>query len=379
MLCVAVGTMALIIVLSVFNGLEGLIKDLYSTFDPQIKVSSVLGKSFQYDDIFIQTIKETEGVAFVTKVIEDNALLRYQDKQLVVKIKGVYETFKHQNNIDSMIVAGNFRLSKGQKEFAVVGRGIQNRLGINIQNRIYPLQLWYPRISRNASLNPETAFNRDVIMPEGVFAIEKQYDDHYVFVPLDFASRLLEYKNKLTSIEVNVKNKSELLTVQERLKDVLGDTFNVLNADEQHASLIKAVKVEKLFVYLTFSMILAVASINIFFSLSMLVIDKQKDISILMALGASPSFIKKLFLTEGAIIAFTGASLGLLLGFIICFLQKNYGFVSMGMETSVVDAYPVEMHFSDFLFTSVLIVTVTILVSVAPANRASHTDVKKFI
>lgn len=379
MLCVAVGTMALIIVLSVFNGLEGLIKDLYSTFDPQIKISSVIGKSFVYDDAFIQKIQKTEGVAYVTKVIEDNALLRYQDKQLVVKIKGVSETFKHQNNIDSMIVDGNFMLSKGQIEFAVVGRGIQNRLGINIQNRIYPLQLWYPRISRNASLNPETAFNRDVIMPEGVFAIEKQYDDHYVFVPLDFASRLLEYNSKLTSIEVNAKDKSEILTVQNRLKDLLGDKFNVLNADEQHASLIKAVKVEKLFVYLTFSLILAVASINIFFSLSMLVIDKQKDISVLMAMGASPAFIKKLFLTEGAIIAFTGAILGLVLGFVICFLQKQYGFVSMGMETSVVDAYPVEMHLTDFLFTSILIITVTILVSVAPANRASHTDVKRFI
>lgn len=379
MLCVAVGTMALIIVLSVFNGLEGLIKDLYSTFDPQIKISSVIGKSFVYDDAFIQKIQKTEGVAYVTKVIEDNALLRYQDKQLVVKIKGVSETFKHQNNIDSMIVDGNFMLSKGQIEFAVVGRGIQNRLGINIQNRIYPLQLWYPRISRNASLNPETAFNRDVIMPEGVFAIEKQYDDHYVFVPLDFASRLLEYNSKLTSIEVNAKDKSEIITVQNRLKDLLGDKFNVLNADEQHASLIKAVKVEKLFVYLTFSLILAVASINIFFSLSMLVIDKQKDISVLMAMGASPAFIKKLFLTEGAIIAFTGAILGLVLGFVICFLQKQYGFVSMGMETSVVDAYPVEMHLTDFLFTSILIITVTILVSVAPANRASHTDVKRFI
>lgn len=379
MLCVSVGTMALIVVLSVFNGLEGLIKDLYSTFDPEIRITSVLGKSFEYNDAFILKIENTEGVSVVTKVVEDNALLRYQDKQLVVKMKGVSESFKHQNNIDSMIVDGNFMLKKGVKEFAVIGRGIQNRLNINIQNRIYPLQFWYPRITRNASLNPETAFNKDIIMPEGVFAIEKQYDDHYIFVPLDFASRLLEYDKKLTSIEIKAKNKTEILNVQERLKDLLGEKFSVQNADEQHASLIKAVKVEKLFVYLTFSLILAVASINIFFSLSMLVIDKQKDISILMAMGASPAFIKKLFLTEGAIIAFTGAILGLGLGFLICFMQKQFGFVSMGMETSVVDAYPVEMHISDFVFTSILIIAVTITVSIAPANRASHTEVKRFI
>jgi lipoprotein-releasing system permease protein len=379
MLCVAVGTMALIVVLSVFNGLEGLIKSLYSTFDPEIKVFAVQGKSFTVNEALIQKIQQTEGVAYVTQVIEDNALLRYQDKQLVVKIKGVSESFKHQNEIDSMIVDGNFMLKKGVKEFAVIGRGIQNRLNINIQNRIYPLQLWYPRISRNASLNPETAFNRDVIMPEGVFAIEKQYDDHYIFVPLDFARRLLEYTDKITTIEVKAKSKDEIHNVQERLKKLLGDQFNVQNADEQHASLIKAVKVEKLFVYLTFSLILAVASINIFFSLSMLVIDKQKDIAVLRALGASPSFIKKLFLTEGAIIAFSGAILGLVLGFLICFAQEQFGFVSMGMETAVVDAYPVHMQISDFIFTSILIITVTVLVSVAPANRASHTDVKSHI
>jgi lipoprotein-releasing system permease protein len=163
------------------------------------------------------------------------------------------------------------------------------------------------------------------------------------------------------------------------LKDLLGEPFNVQNAEEQHASLIKAVKIEKLFVYLTFSLILAVASINIFFSLSMLVIDKQKDISVLMAVGASPAFIKKLFLTEGAIIAFSGAILGLILGFGICFLQETFGFVSMGMETAVVDAYPVDMQLSDFIFTSLLIITVTISVSIAPANRASHTDIKSHI
>jgi len=379
MLCVAVGTMALIVVLSVFNGLEGLIKQLYSTFDPEIKITAVEGKSFKIDEAFLNKVKNTEGVAYVTEVIEDNCLLRYQDKQLVVKIKGVSESFKHQNNIDSMIVDGNFMLSKGKKEFAVIGRGIQNHLNINIQNRIYPLQLWYPRITRNASLNPETAFNRDMIMPEGVFAIEKQYDDHYIFVPIDFARRLLEYDDKITTLEIKTGGKEDLAVVQERLKDLLGEPFHVQNAEEQHASLIKAVKIEKLFVYLTFSLILAVASINIFFSLSMLVIDKQKDISVLMALGASPAFIKKLFLTEGAIIAFSGAILGLILGFGICFLQETFGFVSMGMETAVVDAYPVDMQLSDFIFTSLLIITVTISVSIAPANRASHTDIKSHI
>lgn len=379
MLCVAVGTMALIVVLSVFNGLEGLIKQLYSTFDPEIKITAVEGKSFKIDEAFLSKVKNTEGVAYVTEVIEDNCLLRYQDKQLVVKIKGVSESFKHQNNIDSMIVDGNFMLSKGKKEFAVIGRGIQNHLNINIQNRIYPLQLWYPRITRNASLNPETAFNRDMIMPEGVFAIEKQYDDHYIFVPIDFARRLLEYDDKITTLEIKTDGKEDLAIVQERLKDLLGEPFHVQNAEEQHASLIKAVKIEKLFVYLTFSLILAVASINIFFSLSMLVIDKQKDISVLMALGASPAFIKKLFLTEGAIIAFSGAILGLILGFGICFLQETFGFVSMGMETAVVDAYPVDMQLSDFIFTSLLIITVTISVSIAPANRASHTDIKSHI
>ena len=379
MLTVAVGTMSLVVVLSVFNGMEDLIRSLYVTFDPEIKISASNGKSFKINELLTTKIKSAGNVQAITEVIEDNALLRYQDNQIVVKIKGMSANYKQQNNIDSMVVEGNFLLQRGKMEYAVIGRGIQNMLGVNIRNKIYPLQLWYPKVSRNASINPENAFNRDIILPEGVFAIEKQYDDHYIFVPIGFCERLMNYKGKRTSLEVKTLDKSKLNNTIHELREMLGKDFTVQNSDEQHAALVKAVNIEKMFVIFTFALILAVASINIYFSLSMLVIEKQKDISILKSLGCSDQLIKRIFISEGAMIAFTGSFIGLSLGFLICFLQQNYGMVPMGMESSIIESYPVKMRLEDFVTTATIIVFVTILVSYPPAHKASKLVIKEHI
>ena len=376
MLTVAVGTMSLVVVLSVFNGMEDLIRSLYGTFDPEIKIMPVEGKAFYINDTLLNKLKGVEGVDYVSEIIEDNALLRYQDKQIVVKLKGVTDNFKHQNRMDSMIVDGNYIFKRGKIEYAIIGRGIQNQMSVNIRNRIYPLQLWYPRVSRNASLNPESAFNRDIILPEGVFAIEKQYDDHYIFVPISFCERLMNYEGKRTSLEVKTVNGQNINRVIARIKEAIGDKFKVLNADEQHASLIKAVKIEKIFVILTFALILTVASINIFFSLSMLVIEKQRDIAVLMSIGASRKDIRNIFIIEGALIAFSGAIVGLLTGLGICLAQIKYGLVSMGMETSLVDNYPVKLMPMDFAITATIIVVVTMLVSIPPALNAQKLVIK---
>lgn len=379
MLTVAVGTMSLVVVLSVFNGMEDLIRSLYVTFDPEIKISASNGKSFKITDQLIAKINSVGNIDAITEVIEDNALLRYQDNQIVVKIKGMSANYKKQNNIDSMVVEGNFLLQRGKMEYAVIGRGIQNMLGVNIRNKIYPLQMWYPKVSRNASINPENAFNRDIILPEGVFAIEKQYDDHFVFVPIGFCERLMNYKGKRTSFEIKTKDKTKLKSTINNLREILGTSFLVQNSDEQHAALVKAVNIEKMFVIFTFALILAVASINIYFSLSMLVIEKQKDISILKSLGTTDKAIKRIFIGEGAMIAFTGAFIGLSLGFLICFLQQTYGIVPMGMESSIIDSYPVKMRFDDFITTAGIIILVTILVSYPPANKASKLVIKEHI
>ncbi len=376
MIGVAVGTMALIIVLSVFNGIEDLIRSLYGSFDPDLKISAVEGKSFEVTPQFLKSIKGIKGVDLVSETVEDNALLRYEDRQMIVKLKGVSDNYFRQNRIDSALTAGTTELKKNGFQYALLGRGVQGQLSVRIDNAFVGLQILYPKATKTISLNPENAFNEKSILPGGVFAIERQYDDNYVFVPLEFASDLFNYGDKRSSLEVKVTEGVNPNKIKRRLKQLLGDSYLVQNSDEQHVGLLKAVKVEKLFVFITFAFILLIASLNIFFSLSMLVIDKKKDIAILASMGASANVIRNVFLLEGAIVAFSGAFIGLTLGMIICWAQQTFNLISMGMTTAVVDSYPVKMQPLDFIFTGLAIIVITLLVSIRPARRAAALQIK---
>lgn len=379
MIGVAVGSMALIIVLSVFNGLEDLIRAIYSSFDSDLKISAAEGKSFETDTEFMNRIRRTPGVYVVSEIIEDNALIRYNDRQMVVKIKGVSENFFEQNEIDSSIVEGHHQLILNNTYYALVGRGVQYQLSIRPGNQFVPLQFMYPRNTKFNPLNPEGAFNNLNILPGGVFAIERQYDDAYVFVPLNFAEELLEYGRRRTSLEIKVDPEYRIEQVKRVLQETLGAGFKVQNSDEQHTSLLRAVKVEKLFVFITFAFILLIASLNIFFSLSMLVIDKKKDIAILASMGATAKTIRNIFLMEGALVALIGAGYGLSMGMLVCNLQQSFGLVSMGMATSVVEDYPVKMEIEDFILTGAAIIVITLLVSIRPARKAAAMSVTENI
>jgi lipoprotein-releasing system permease protein len=379
MIGVAVGTMSLIIVLSVFNGLEDLVRTLYGKSDPDLMITAVEGKSFEVNATLLNHLRTAPGVSLVTEVIEDNALLQYHDRQMVVKMKGVTGNYFAQTNIDSAIVEGDHRLRRGGEAYALIGAGVQHELSIALENRFSPLRLLYPRNTgkRTLSMNPENAFTEQSILAGGVFLIEQQIDNSYVFVPLDFAQELLNYGSRRTSLEIRVADGFPIETTQTDVQRLIGPKFRVLNSDEQHISLLKAIKVEKMFVFITFAFILLIASLNIFFSLSMLVIDKRKDIAILMAMGATSRTVRNVFLLEGAIVAFVGAIVGLALGMSICWLQQTFGLVSMGMATSVVDSYPVKMQSSDILLTSMAIIIITIAVSIRPALNASRIDVRE--
>jgi len=382
MIGVAIGTMALVVVLSVFNGLEDLIRASYNTFDPEIKVIPHSGKTFEISDSLRQIIENVEGVSLVTEVIEDNALVRYQDAQMVVKLKGVSDNFIEQDRLNKAMVHGELVLKKDGRNFAILGRGVQYTLSVSPSNDFYALQVFSPKRQVSSGFNPDPMtryFTRRNIMPGGVFAIEKQFDANYVIVPLEFAENLFDYTGMRTALEIKTTAATDVNRVQDRLQEVLGNRLEVLNSDQQHASLLRAIKVEKLFVYLTFSFILAVASFNIFFSLSMLAIDKKKDIAMLLAMGATKRTVRRLFVYEGSIIAFLGAISGLLLGLLICWLQQTFGLVSMGMQTAIVDAYPVKMQFTDFFYTALAISVITFLASYRPASIAAKTEIKDFL
>jgi len=374
MLAVCFSSMALVIALSVFNGLEDLLLSIHGSFDPELKISLVKGKSFEVNQDLLDKINNTNGIEEITQVIEDNVYVKYKDSEMVVTLKGVSSNFLKQNQLNESVVYGDPDLVKNNINYALVGRGIQYALSISPSNDFYQLQIHYPRKTKSINPDPSRLTKRKSILPGGIFALEKQYDDNYIFVPLEFAKDLVDYNSRRTSLEIKTNDQFSVDQVQQALQTTLGQDYQVLNREEQHSDVLKVIKIEKLFVFFIFSFILIIASFNIFFSLTMLVIEKKPDVAILYALGASKKFIRNIFLTEGAIIAFSGSLLGLILGFLFCWAQQTFGFISMGMETSVLEAYPVKMVVSDFVLTGLVIIVIAFLASVRPANQATKSN-----
>lgn len=381
MIGVAVGTMALVIVMSVFNGLEDLIRGLFASFDAELKIEVAEGKSFMTSEEWLESIKNLEGVAILTEVIEDNALLDYNGNQMIGRIKGVSDNFLDQGRFAKGYFWGDTTLGTALNPAAILGRGVGFFLSVNLEDVNVPLKIYYPKAPRSAaSIDPSQFYESDVLDPVAYFSIgERQFDDEYVIAPLSFVRDLLKYGDKRTSLEVKVAKGYSIAEVHDRLSAHLGDEFLVKNADEQHAALIRTVKMEKLFTFLTLTFILAIASFNIFFSLSMLAIEKKKDIAVLKAMGAPDKLIRRIFLKQGALIAFSGALIGLLLGYFVCWLQQTFGLVSLGISSAVVDAYPVKMVLSDFIWISLAMIGITFLASSRPAWIASQVDMVKEI
>lgn len=369
---VMLGTTALIVVLSVFNGLEDLIRDIYGSFDAHLKVTLVEGKSFSLDSTKMDSLKNIRYVKSITEVIEDNTLVKYAENQTIVKIKGVSDNFSNQFGINKFIVEGKSGFVDHGIPVALIGRGVQYKLGIDMNLRSHELQFWYPKRSKKIQLNPENAFNTANLFAGGVFALEKQYDDTYIFVPIAFAEQLMDYKNKRTALEINLTDASKDGEVKNSLKSFLGNAFDIKTADEQHAGMLKAIKIEKLFVYITFTFILAVSSLNIFFTLTMLAIEKKKDMQMLYNLGADFQMVRNIFLFEGLIIGVLGAISGLALGALICVLQQEFNLVTMGTISSIVNSYPVQMKWVDFVWTGSIIFITTMLISLQPALKAAR-------
>ncbi len=370
---IAFSTAALVIVLSVFNGLEDLLRSLYTSFDPELKIELKKGKSFEVDEHMIQQLQTVVGVDIITEVIEDYAYVRYRDADIVVTLKGVSESFLRQHRLDNSMVDGELVLSKNETDYAVVGRGVQYALSLSVKESVQPLQVFYIKNLKASGLDPSQLYARRVIQPGGVFSIEKNYDDNYIFVPLHFAQDLLNYGNRRTSLEIKTTGKLPLQATQAGVAKVMGSDFSVLTNQEQHADLYRLLKIEKLFTFIALTLLILVASINIFFSLMMLVLDKKKDISVLFAMGSGTRLIRNIFLSEGALIAFTGAFSGLLLGGLVCWMQDSFGLVGMGMENAIISSYPVKMNVTDFALTALVIIVITLLVSFYPARLAART------
>jgi lipoprotein-releasing system permease protein len=346
---VTVGTMALIIILSVFNGLEMLVSSIFNTLDPDLRITAAEGKTFVPDSLKLQMLADVNGVACYSLTLEENALLKYGDRQFIATIKGVDDTYRSVTNIDSAMWEGEFILrSETGRPWAIPGVGIAQYLGIRV-NFITPLEIWVPRRSSGVSLDPVEAFNRRFIFPSGIFQIEQSYDSRFVFLPINFARELIDNEDGVSSLEIKFSEYADARIVKKNVTKIFSTGYVVRNRFEQQEIFYKVMKSERLAIFVILTLILLIASFNIIGSLTMLIIEKERDVEILRSLGADNNLIRKIFIFEGWLISIIGAATGLLLGFVICWLQQKYGFVKLNSESLIMNSYPVVMKLKDFI------------------------------
>ena len=362
---IAFSTAALIVVLSVFNGLEDLMLTIYTAFDPSVKIEAAKGKSFPVTDELIQKIKNVPQVKAVTEVVEDYVYARYRNADMAAVMKGVSNNFLESNRLEGHL-EGHARLETDSGRYAIVGRGVQHTLSINPEDFFFPLQLFYIRHLPSGSL--QTPYKQLPLRPSAVFSVEKNFDENYIIVPLSYARDLLDYGRRCTSLDVMCLGDRK--EAADKISSLLGSDFTVRTNEEQHQDLYKLLKIEKLFTALALLLLIIIASVNIFLSLLMLVLEKQKDISILYSLGASRQLIKKIFLTEGALIALSGAVAGLTCGALIVYLQQTVGLVGMGIENALTADYPVKMKSLDFMLVFAILTGLTFAIAFYPAHLA---------
>lgn len=354
-----IGTIALVFVLSIFNGFESLFSDLFSAFDPDLKITLNSAKIFSLDTPDFMGLRTYPSVAVFTEVIEENALLKFKDKQMPALIKGVSEDFKQMTHIDSIMFDGDFVLFDGAFERAVPGMGVAATLGLGA-HFIDPLYIYAPkRTSKINLLRPENSFNQSATFVSGIFSVQQsEYDDQYVLVSLNLARELFEYEShSVSSVEIKLKEGVDEKQSQKSIQQLLGTRFLVKNRYEQQESYYKIMQVEKWITFLILSFILLIASFNIIGSLSMLIIDKKADITTLRSLGADTRLIKQIFLLEGWMISFVGAGLGVIIGTIISLLQEKVGFLKLGAGF-IVENYPAVTQFSDVILVFITVVAI---------------------
>ncbi|TAF46536.1 MAG: ABC transporter permease [Sphingobacteriales bacterium] len=359
MLGVFVGSAALIIILSVFNGFEGLVLRMYSTFTPDIRLEPAIGKTFDPRIPYLQDLKKETNIQAFTLVLQEKSLLRYDERQFIGRIKGVDNAFMANTQLDTVMVQGNFILNENNQNYAVVGANVQYNLGINVNDRIRGLQIYSPKKGVSISIAGVDEFNVKSLFPVGVFQSGQDWDD-IVFIPLPIARALLNEPFNVSAIEINLKNKDAADKFISKIKPNVGKNIVIKNQIQQNAVLYKILNTEKWAVYFMLTFVLVIAIFNIIGSLTMLVIDKKKDIALLAGLGADKSMVAQIFFFEGMMICVLGCLAGIVAGLCFCLLQQKFGLISMGEGNLLVSSYPIVLKIKDFVmvFFTVLLVSV---------------------
>lgn len=355
------------------NGLTGVVADLYNAIEPDIKVMPAKGKFLVMNDELLQKIKNTEGVDKVSLCLSDNALLKANDKQTIVTIKGVDDNFNAVTRFDSVIKEGSYVLKDKKNYFAVFGRGVASQLSININNLIDQISVYSPKRGDGESINPDDNFNQKFVFPSGTFSLNDDFDFKYVITHLDLARELFDSKNELSSLEIRIKEGVDSEEVQEKITEVAGQGFVVKNRYQLNDVLFKTLETEKLWTFIILAFILIIATFNIIGALTMLIIEKKKDIKTLYYLGADNKLIRNVFMGEGFLITVIGASIGLVLGLVVCLLQMKFHMVEFD-DQYVIPYYPIDMQIKDFVWIVSLILMIGFFAALYPVRVFTHND-----
>lgn len=368
---VAVGTMALVVVLSVFNGFDYLIKGMFNAYDPDIKITAARGKVFIPDSVQIVALEKLEAIDYMAFTLEENAMFQFRDKQFIGVVKGVNEHYSNVTQISKTIIDGNYLVTNENINRGVMGQGLAYYLGYMI-GIPEPITIWIPNRSAVISMNPAEAFNKQNIYPSGVFAIENDFDSKYMLVPMDMVREMLNYPDEVSSIDIKLKEKTNQDETQAEILKILGTGFEVKNRYQQQELLYKIMKTEKWAIFFILIFIILVASLNIISSMMMVILDKKDDIKTIHFLGANWQQIRKVFLFQGLMVSIIGAMIGLVTGLIICWLQMTFGLITLGGATSfIIDSYPVLVKTWDVLFIFLTVSLIGLAASWLPVRVIS--------
>ncbi len=358
------GSAALIVVLSVFNGLNGFIGDLYSSFDPDIKINAEKGKVFSVDSVDLEKIKDIPGVVAYSEILEDNALLKFGKRQMPGTIIGVDDNYSKVCGIDTIMHAGVFRTKHKKENLGVLGYILADQLSVRL-NFVTPLSIYVPRRTKKINLaNPQNAFRTEYISPAGIFMVKQiEYDSQYLIINIEQARRLFEYNNSIvSSLIIKIKDYDRVSDVKKDIRKILGPGYLIADRQEQHASFYKMMQLEKLMAFLILSFILLIAAFNIIGTLSMLIYEKKESIFTFRSMGATKRMITRIFLFEGWMISLVGVVAGLILGIALVLIQQHFGFLKFqGGGSFIVDAYPVKLEWTDVLITLVTVSSIGLL------------------
>ncbi len=376
---VALGTMALIVIMSVFNGLEALVGSLDSSLNADLVIHNTKAKYLDDSTFPINEIKSIKGVNHEVRIVEDNCLLKYtpaleeyNPREFIALIRGVDPGYQYVSDINAKMIDGRFVLYAKGRDFAVLGNGVAAKLQIHINDYDNPIRCYFPNVNSGSAINPLKAVNIENIFPAGVFSVQQEWDDKLMITSLQFAQKLMNLEGKYTSVDIGLDKNANLENVQRQIQQLLGEKYSVKNKKQQNVVMYNIMKSEKWSSFLILSFILFIATFNLVGALSVLIIDKQTDIFNLSFMGATRALIAKIFLLEGFLVTLSGTFLGIGLGTALVFIQDKFHLIPM-QGAFVVDSFPVELRFSDLAAVLAIVVVVSMIAVIIPIKRLSKT------